>query len=259
MKKFIYLAGPIAGCTLEEATEWRDYVRSMLPHGIIGISPLRCEPVQPGMRYDDPGAVDKLWSDPRSINAKNWLDTESCDLVLAYLPKEMNDRRPSIGTIIEIGDYQCPACKLWFDNTRQDIIENYIDTGKASLTFIDLPILGPDSKLAAAATYCADDQGRYWDYHVTLYDYQGHMNSGWASSDRLKAIAFNLDMNMDEFEECLDSSKYEERIKFNAKKAKSGGANSTPTFVIVNTSGDSKRIVGAHPYSTFEEIINAML
>ena len=39
------------------------------------------------MRYDDPGAVDKLWSDPRSINAKNWLDTMSSDLVLAYLPK----------------------------------------------------------------------------------------------------------------------------------------------------------------------------
>ena len=44
-----------------------------------------------------------MWSDARAINAKNWLDTESSDLVLAYLPKEMNDRRPSIGTIIEIG------------------------------------------------------------------------------------------------------------------------------------------------------------
>ena len=75
----------------------------MLPDNIIGISPLRCEPVKPGMMYTSPGAVDKMWSDPRAINAKNWLDTESADLVLAYLPKEMNDRRPSIGTIIEIG------------------------------------------------------------------------------------------------------------------------------------------------------------
>ena len=45
MKKYIYLAGPIAGCTEEEATSWRDYVNSMLPYGIVGISPLRCEPV----------------------------------------------------------------------------------------------------------------------------------------------------------------------------------------------------------------------
>ena len=103
MKKYIYLAGPIAGLTEEEGTSWRKEVDLMLPDNIIGISPLRCEPVQPGMRYDDPGAVDKLWSDPRSINAKNWLDTESSDLVLAYLPKQYNDRRPSIGTLIEIG------------------------------------------------------------------------------------------------------------------------------------------------------------
>ena len=103
MKKYIYLAGPIAGLTEEEATEWRAEVRENLPHGIIGISPLRCEPLKEGMVYTDDGATDEMWSDPRAINAKNWLDTESADLVLAYLPKEMNDRRPSIGTIIEIG------------------------------------------------------------------------------------------------------------------------------------------------------------
>ena len=103
MKKYIYLAGPIAGLTEEEATTWRHDVNFMLPDNIIGISPLRCEPVKPGMMYTSPGAVDKMWSDPRAINAKNWLDTESADLVLAYLPKEMNDKRPSIGTIIEIG------------------------------------------------------------------------------------------------------------------------------------------------------------
>ena len=103
MKKYIYLAGPIAGCTQEEATEWREYICTFFPHGIVGISPLRCEPLKEGMTYTQEGATDKMWSDPRAINAKNWLDTESADLVLAYLPKEMNDRRPSIGTIIEIG------------------------------------------------------------------------------------------------------------------------------------------------------------
>lgn len=103
MKKYIYLAGPIAGLTEDEATTWRKDVDLMLPDNIIGISPLRCEPIEKGMTYTAPGAVDKMWSDSRAINTKNWLDTESADLVLAYLPKEMNDRRPSIGTIIEIG------------------------------------------------------------------------------------------------------------------------------------------------------------
>ena len=55
-------------------------------------------------------------------------------------------------TIIEMGDYQCEMCKRWNDNTRPKIIENFIDTGKANLVFIDLPILGPDSHTAAEAT-----------------------------------------------------------------------------------------------------------
>ena len=103
MKKYIYLAGPIAGCTAEEATEWRKYVCTFFPHGIVGISPLRCEPLKDGMTYTEPGATEKKWSDPRAIATKNWLDTESCDLVLAYLPKELNERSPSYGTTIEIG------------------------------------------------------------------------------------------------------------------------------------------------------------
>ena len=162
-------------------------------------------------------------------------------------------------TIIEMGDYQCEMCKRWYDNTRPKIIENFIDTGKANLIFIDLPILGYDSHTAAEATYCADDQDMYWDYHATLYDYQGHMNSGWANSDRLKAFAFNLGLNMDEFEECLDSGKYEKRIKFNSEKAKSSGANSTPNFVIVNSSGEQQKIRGAQPYTVFEQVIESLL
>tara|TARA_B100001750_G_C15516362_1_gene607527 strand:- start:519 stop:989 length:471 start_codon:yes stop_codon:yes gene_type:complete len=103
MKKYIYLAGPIADCNFKEANAWRDDVQNQLPPGIVGISPLRCEPLEPGKKYAQKGAVIDMWSDPRAIATKNWLDTESCDLVLAYLPKELNDRRPSYGTVIEIG------------------------------------------------------------------------------------------------------------------------------------------------------------
>jgi protein-disulfide isomerase len=163
-------------------------------------------------------------------------------------------------TIVEVGDYQCEMCKLWFEQTRPQIIKNYVDTGKVNLVFIDMPFLGNDSIIAAEATYCADDQGKYWDYHTKLYQLQQHVDDGWANTDRLSTIALNMDLNMEEFNECMNSKEYYSKVNFNKQKAKTDlGANSTPTFVIVNTSGDSKRIVGAHPYSTFEEIINAML
>ena len=101
MTLFIYLAGPIAGCNKSEANDWREFVCKKLPAGVKGVSPLRCEPLI-GRRYklshDDP-----RFGTPKAISAKNWFDSNRCDMVLAYLPKEISARRPSYGTIIEIG------------------------------------------------------------------------------------------------------------------------------------------------------------
>ncbi len=97
-------------------------------------------------------------------------------------------------TIVEFGDYQCEACYAWFHNTRDTLIDNYIETGKAKLVFIDLPFLGRDSPRAAQASYCAEDQEKYWEYHAMLYNFQdGHPDSGWADRDRLNSFAFSLD------------------------------------------------------------------
>ena len=163
-------------------------------------------------------------------------------------------------TIIEVGDYQCHMCKLWFEKTRPLIIENYIDTGKANLVFIDMPFLGRDSAPASEATYCADDQGKYWEYHSALFEYQQEIDDGWAGATRLQAIALNLNLDVEQFDKCMITDDHYSRVSFNMQTAKKDfGANSTPTFIIMNTSGNAEKIVGAHPYSTFEKIINSML
>ena len=162
-------------------------------------------------------------------------------------------------TIIEIGDYQCEMCKRWFDHSRSQIIDNYINTGKVNMVFLDMPILGNDSLIAAEATYCANDQGKYWDYHVTLFEHQEEMNSGWANNERLKSFAFSMGLDMKEFSQCLDSKHYYSQVKLNAEKSKTMGANSTPSFLIVNTSGEQKSIRGAQPYTVFEEVIESLL
>ena len=164
-------------------------------------------------------------------------------------------------TIIEVGDYQCHMCKLWFEETRPQIIENYISTGKANLVFVDMPFLGSDSIPASEATYCADDQGKYWEYHSMLFRYQEEIDDGWANANRLQAIAFNLDLDIEQFDKCMTTDDHYARVNYNKQMAVTEfGANSTPTFMVVNTlSGDSQRIIGAHPYTTFEQVINSLL
>jgi len=163
-------------------------------------------------------------------------------------------------TIVEFGDYQCEACYYWFHNTRATLIDNYIETGKAKLVFVDLPFLGRDSPKAAQASYCAEDQGKYWEYHTMLYTFQnGPPDSGWADRDRLNSFAFSLDMNMDEFNDCMDSSKYQKRVKANYNEAVKHGIQQTPTFIIISQDGTTEKFAGAQPYSVFAATIEPKL
>ena len=162
-------------------------------------------------------------------------------------------------TIVEFGDYQCHQCYNWFHNTKPAIEENYIDTGKANLVFVDLAFLGRDSPKAAVAAYCAEEQGKYWAFHDLLYASQEGIDDGWANSERLNAFAFSLGLDMDMFENCVDSGKFNKRVQYNINEAKKQGASGTPTFVIINSDGQEKILVGAQPFSVFKNVLDSMI
>ncbi len=161
-------------------------------------------------------------------------------------------------TIVEFGDYQCEQCHAWYHETRPTIVRNYIDTGKVNPVFVDLAFLGKDSIPASMATSCAEDQYAYWEYHDLLYTSQESIDGGWANSERLKAFAFSLDLDMELFESCLDDSKYLKRVQYNIQQARENGVMGTPGFFIVGPNGEQK-INGAHPFSTFKRIIDTMI
>ncbi len=161
-------------------------------------------------------------------------------------------------TIVEFGDYQCEQCYAWFHNTKPAIVRDYIDTGKANLVFVDLAFLGRDSPKAAQASYCAEDQGMYWEFHDILYNFQEHVDNGWANSERLKAFADSLDLDMELFESCLDSGKYSKRVQYNIQQAKENGVRGTPGFFIVSPDGQ-QQIGGAQPFSVFKNVLDSKI
>lgn len=102
MKKTVYLAGPVLDVETWEAKNWRLWMADRLAdHGIIGVSPLRCDPAVEGTYAID--YADSRFGTARAIAAKNWFDVNHCDLVLAYLPLPPPERTQSYGTIGEIG------------------------------------------------------------------------------------------------------------------------------------------------------------
>lgn len=191
------------------------------------------------------------------------------------LPESSNDKQklyslalngsPELGssdapiTIIEFGDYQCPNCMRFTTQIKPLIIENYINTGKAKLVFKDFTVYGTDSVNGAMATHCAAEQKKYWEMHDHLYNQQEAINSGWLSVDNIKKFASDITLDMQQFNICLDSKKYEQQVIENFVEGKSIGVSGTPTFIIIDKDGKSQMVKGAQPFSVFKQVIDEIL
>lgn len=101
------------------------------------------------------------------------------------LPAQGNANAPV--TIVEFADFQCPFCERFYTQTEKQIIDTYVKTGKAKFIFRNYAFLGPDSTTAAEAAYCANEQGKFWQFHNFMYEHQGQENSGWTTKANLES------------------------------------------------------------------------
>ena len=160
-------------------------------------------------------------------------------------------------TIVEFGDYQCTFCYKFHKNTLNEIYNKYIQTGQIKYVYKDYPLNGSDSILAAEASYCADDQNKYWLYHDELFENWAGEKTGWINKNSLMKFALDSDLNISEFNKCLNEHKYYQKVINNQNYAKSIEINATPSFLIFNDQ-EVIRIVGAQPLEKFEDALNQL-
>ena len=162
-------------------------------------------------------------------------------------------------TLVEFGDYQCFFCNKFFHDTESSIVTNYVNTGKVKIIFKDFTIIGPDSISAANGAHCAEDQEKFWEYHDELYNNWAGENNGWASTDNLIKFAQNVGLNEDEFIQCMNDEKYQQRISASSNDARNLGITGTPAFFIIGPDNQITRIPGAQPYEVFSELFEEEL
>jgi protein-disulfide isomerase len=134
-------------------------------------------------------------------------------------------------TIVKFEDFQCPYCKEVQAN-YQEVLKRY--DGKVRLVHKDLPLdqIHPQARQAAEAARCADDEGRFWEYHDKLY-----ASSPNAAPEDLKSYAKDLGLKQDLFNKCLTSGKYKETIQKDVIEGARLGLTGTPTFFSNNRRG----------------------
>lgn len=151
-------------------------------------------------------------------------------------------------TIVKFEDFHCPFCKR-AQPTLKELLLRYKD--KVKLVHKDLPLesLHPQARQAAEAARCAYEQGKFWEYHDTLY-----ANSPKASSDDLKRYAKEVSLDLDSFERCFASGKYKAAVQRDLNEAAQLGLTGTPTFFI-----NGREISGGQPVEGFTAIIDKEL
>jgi len=162
-------------------------------------------------------------------------------------------------TMIEFGDYQCFYCHKFFTNTESDIVKNYVETGKVKIIFKDFTIIGQDSVTAANAAHCAQEQGKFWQYHDTLYNNWSGENTGWASATNLGNLAKQVGLDEDKFNQCMTQAKYMSVVQGSVADANSLGLTGTPDFFIIAPDNSITKVVGAQPYEVFDQIFKSKL
>ena len=156
--------------------------------------------------------------------------------------------------IIEYGDFQCPYCLKFWNESEPQLIEEYVNTGKVFFEYRSFSFIGPESDWAAEGAYCAGDQNKFWEYHDTLYANWTGENVGDFTKDNLVKYAKTLDLNMEEFESCIREEKHKGTVEQDAAEAEANGVHATPTLFI-----NGVKLEGAQPYAILKDWIEQVL
>jgi len=174
-------------------------------------------------------------------------------VLLAQPRKQVAAVGPSKGpndaqvTIVEFSDFECPYCSKAEDAVKQ-VMDAY--PGKVKLVFRHFPLnFHPNAQKAAEASACADDQGKFWALHESMF-----ANQRALGVDQLKKYAEQAGLDMAKFNQCLDTGAKAELVKKDMQDGAKVGVNGTPAFFI-----NGIPLSGAVPFEQFKEIIDQEL
>src|SRR3989449_11504500 len=151
-------------------------------------------------------------------------------------------------TIVEFSDFQCPFCKQVVPTLTQ-VRSRYGE--KVKLVYRDFPIDGihPQARKAAEAARCAQDQGKFWEYHDALF-----ASSPKLSPEELKAYAQQVGLDVASFERCLGSGAHAAAVAKSGGEGIRLGVTGTPAFFI-----NGELLSGAQPLESFARVIEREL
>lgn len=134
-------------------------------------------------------------------------------------------------SVAEYSSFSCPHCREFHDTTF-DLLVDRVREGQISVTYIPLNVAGNNVEGANKAAICALNQDMFWEYHDTLFSWQGLYGASAFTQNRLVAGADALGLDMSAFNSCVASGATQSVLDNAVAAAASDGITSTPTILI---------------------------
>lgn len=163
--------------------------------------------------------------------------------------------------VVEYSDFECPFCKQ-FHITMQQIINEYGPSGKVAWAYRHFPLtqLHPKAPKESEASECAFEQGgneAFWAYANRLFEVTPSNNG--LDLAKLPEIAGEVGLDVDAFNACLSSGKYQSKVEQQFNDAIASGGQGTPHNILILKNGDPIELPGAQPYATVKNVIETIL
>ena len=155
-------------------------------------------------------------------------------------------------TLEEWSDLECPFCKKFYQEAYQEILTSYINQGKVKLRYRHFPLesIHPNALISAIGLECANEQGLWIALHDKIFE-----ESAAPTSQNLKTWAQEIGANTEQFNNCLDTQKYAEKVRQEMAQGEQFGVSGTPSFRI----NEGAVFSGALPFQEFKRRIDAEL
>jgi protein-disulfide isomerase len=174
------------------------------------------------------------------------------------------DDDPTIGNkdakviVYEFSDFECPFCQRFFQQSLGQLEKEYIETGKVLFVYKDFPLVQIHPAAGPAAIYakCANDQGKWREFHDAVFNNQDQLRSGQSGLDQLAKSA-GLDMLA--LQKCASDPSSQSEVENDLRTGASLGVTGTPSFFIGSPEKGFVNVVGAQPYSVIKQVIDQKL
>jgi protein-disulfide isomerase len=141
-------------------------------------------------------------------------------------------------TVVEFADLQCPFCQKFALNDLPGIVDDFVKPGDVKMELRLLAFIGPDSETGRGVAAGAAQQNRIWPFAENVYTHQETENSGYMTTDFLRAQASGISgLDADKAVAAVGSTEAQTYASESDSAAQAAGVSSTPTFAVSSGTG----------------------